>query len=170
MTSQRTALILLELVICCVHPIPGEYYFTWTTKLANHGGRHETKSVQVSFRFNHVLVTIRSIIMTIYSIKILLFIFSVYMLMIWILIRFRSMWCSHYQCFYGYILFVVLCYCTANYLQTRLREVSVHWIESILTHVLSSKHWWQSVRELALWYFWSHYGLLAVGLWDYAKG
>jgi potassium intermediate/small conductance calcium-activated channel subfamily N len=47
MTSQRTTLILLELIICCVHPIPGEYYFIWTTKLANHGGRHETKSVQV---------------------------------------------------------------------------------------------------------------------------
>lgn len=28
----------MELVICAVHPIPGEYYFYWTTKLSNHGG------------------------------------------------------------------------------------------------------------------------------------
>lgn len=47
MTSQRIAQIILELVICSVHPIPGEYSFTWTTKLANHGGRFETKSVEV---------------------------------------------------------------------------------------------------------------------------
>lgn len=48
MTSNRIALIILELIICSVHPIPGEYSFTWTTKLANHGGRFETKSVVVS--------------------------------------------------------------------------------------------------------------------------
>ncbi len=51
MTSNRIALIILELIICSVHPIPGEYSFTWTTKLANHGGRFETKSVVVSIPF-----------------------------------------------------------------------------------------------------------------------
>lgn len=47
MTSQRLAQIGLEMLICSVHPIPGEYNFIWTTKLANHGGRFETKSVEV---------------------------------------------------------------------------------------------------------------------------
>ncbi|XP_037903330.1 small conductance calcium-activated potassium channel protein isoform X3 [Hermetia illucens] len=35
MTWQRISQIGLELLICAVHPIPGEYYFLWTTKLAN---------------------------------------------------------------------------------------------------------------------------------------
>jgi len=35
MTWQRMSQIGLELAICAVHPIPGRYYFTWTTKLAN---------------------------------------------------------------------------------------------------------------------------------------
>ncbi|XP_046401102.1 small conductance calcium-activated potassium channel protein isoform X2 [Ischnura elegans] len=38
MTWQRIAQIVLELAICAVHPIPGQYYFLWTTKLANKGG------------------------------------------------------------------------------------------------------------------------------------
>ncbi|XP_032678026.1 small conductance calcium-activated potassium channel protein isoform X3 [Odontomachus brunneus] len=38
MTWQRIAQISLELVICAIHPIPGEYYFLWTTKLANKNG------------------------------------------------------------------------------------------------------------------------------------
>ncbi|CAH0399473.1 unnamed protein product [Chilo suppressalis] len=38
MTWQRIAQITLELAICAVHPIPGQYTFTWTTKLANKGG------------------------------------------------------------------------------------------------------------------------------------
>ncbi|XP_031785256.1 small conductance calcium-activated potassium channel protein isoform X3 [Nasonia vitripennis] len=38
MTWQRITQISLELAICAVHPIPGEYYFLWTTKLANKGG------------------------------------------------------------------------------------------------------------------------------------
>jgi len=38
MTWQRMSQIALELSICAVHPIPGEYYFLWTTKLANKGG------------------------------------------------------------------------------------------------------------------------------------
>uniref|UniRef100_A0A336K010 CSON007369 protein n=1 Tax=Culicoides sonorensis TaxID=179676 RepID=A0A336K010_CULSO len=35
MTWQRMSQIGLELLICAVHPIPGQYYFYWTTKLAN---------------------------------------------------------------------------------------------------------------------------------------
>ncbi|XP_014244606.1 small conductance calcium-activated potassium channel protein isoform X1 [Cimex lectularius] len=38
MTWQRMAQIGTELVICAIHPIPGQYYFLWTTKLANKGG------------------------------------------------------------------------------------------------------------------------------------
>ena len=38
MTWQRITQITIEMVICAVHPIPGEYYFLWTTKLANKGG------------------------------------------------------------------------------------------------------------------------------------
>ncbi|XP_011505136.1 PREDICTED: small conductance calcium-activated potassium channel protein [Ceratosolen solmsi marchali] len=38
MTWQRISQISVELAICAVHPIPGEYYFLWTTKLANKGG------------------------------------------------------------------------------------------------------------------------------------
>lgn len=39
MTLKRMGQILLELVICVIHPIPYELYFTWTTRLNNHGGR-----------------------------------------------------------------------------------------------------------------------------------
>lgn len=35
MTWQRISQITLEMTICAVHPIPGQYYFEWTTKLAN---------------------------------------------------------------------------------------------------------------------------------------
>lgn len=38
MTWQRIAQITTELVICAIHPIPGQYYFLWTTRLANKGG------------------------------------------------------------------------------------------------------------------------------------
>ncbi|XP_072763329.1 small conductance calcium-activated potassium channel protein isoform X2 [Anoplolepis gracilipes] len=38
MTWQRIAQITVELAICAIHPIPGEYYFLWTTKLANKNG------------------------------------------------------------------------------------------------------------------------------------
>lgn len=37
MTWQRSCQISMELGICAVHPIPGQYYFLWTTKLANKG-------------------------------------------------------------------------------------------------------------------------------------
>jgi len=39
MTWQRIATITMELVICAIHPIPGEYYFEWNTKLANKYGK-----------------------------------------------------------------------------------------------------------------------------------
>lgn len=55
MTSQRIALICLELFICSIHPIPGKYEFDWTTKLVNHGGRFETRSVRVSGVFLFLL-------------------------------------------------------------------------------------------------------------------
>ena len=35
MTWQRITQIALELTICAIHPIPGDYKFRWTTKLAN---------------------------------------------------------------------------------------------------------------------------------------
>lgn len=35
MTWQRISQIALELGICAIHPIPGEYYFRWETKLSN---------------------------------------------------------------------------------------------------------------------------------------
>lgn len=38
MTWQRSCQISMELGICAVHPIPGQYYFLWTTKLANKNG------------------------------------------------------------------------------------------------------------------------------------
>ena len=47
MTWQRVCQITFELVICAVHPIPGEHYFLWTTKLANHGGVIGSKWVPV---------------------------------------------------------------------------------------------------------------------------
>ena len=47
MTWQRMSQISFELVICAVHPIPGEHYFLWTTKLANHGGVIGSKWVPV---------------------------------------------------------------------------------------------------------------------------
>ena len=39
MTPRRMMQIGTELLICAVHPIPGNYTFLWTTKLSNHGGR-----------------------------------------------------------------------------------------------------------------------------------
>ncbi|KAM4548116.1 small conductance calcium-activated potassium channel protein 1b isoform 2-T4 [Odontesthes bonariensis] len=34
MNLERILLILLELVVCAIHPIPGQYVFTWTARLA----------------------------------------------------------------------------------------------------------------------------------------
>ena len=47
MTWQRITQILTELLICAVHPIPGNYKFLWTTKLSNHGGNIGTQLVPV---------------------------------------------------------------------------------------------------------------------------
>ncbi|KAK7889823.1 hypothetical protein WMY93_025383 [Mugilogobius chulae] len=34
MTMERVLFVALELLVCAVHPIPGQYVFTWTTRLA----------------------------------------------------------------------------------------------------------------------------------------
>ncbi|XP_070817689.1 small conductance calcium-activated potassium channel protein 1b [Chaetodon trifascialis] len=34
MTIERILFVVLELLICAIHPIPGQYVFTWTTRLA----------------------------------------------------------------------------------------------------------------------------------------
>lgn len=34
MTFERILLVVLELLICAIHPIPGQYVFTWTARLA----------------------------------------------------------------------------------------------------------------------------------------
>ncbi|XP_026546718.1 small conductance calcium-activated potassium channel protein 2-like [Notechis scutatus] len=34
MTFERIFFIALELLVCAIHPIPGQYVFTWTTRLA----------------------------------------------------------------------------------------------------------------------------------------
>ena len=47
MTWQRICQIMTELSVCAVHPIPGSYYFMWTTKLSNHGGNIGTQMVPV---------------------------------------------------------------------------------------------------------------------------
>ncbi|XP_076341056.1 small conductance calcium-activated potassium channel protein-like [Tachypleus tridentatus] len=47
MTWERIGLILLEIIVSAVHPIPGEYYFTWTTSLTNQEGRVESTEVPV---------------------------------------------------------------------------------------------------------------------------
>ncbi|XP_013790168.1 small conductance calcium-activated potassium channel protein-like, partial [Limulus polyphemus] len=44
MTWERISLILLEIAVSAVHPVPGEYYFTWNT---NQEGRVESTEVPV---------------------------------------------------------------------------------------------------------------------------
>uniref|UniRef100_A0A3Q3JIA5 Calmodulin-binding domain-containing protein n=1 Tax=Monopterus albus TaxID=43700 RepID=A0A3Q3JIA5_MONAL len=34
MTFERILLVMLELLVCAIHPIPGQYVFTWTARLA----------------------------------------------------------------------------------------------------------------------------------------
>lgn len=34
MTYERILFIVLELLVCAIHPIPGQYVFTWTARLA----------------------------------------------------------------------------------------------------------------------------------------
>ncbi|XP_008480798.1 small conductance calcium-activated potassium channel protein-like, partial [Diaphorina citri] len=38
MTWQRISQISMELAICAIHPVPGQHFFLWQTKLANKGG------------------------------------------------------------------------------------------------------------------------------------
>jgi len=47
MTWQRMMQIGMELLVCAVHPIPGRFYFLWTTKLSNHGGKIGSQWVPV---------------------------------------------------------------------------------------------------------------------------
>uniref|UniRef100_T1JPH1 Calmodulin-binding domain-containing protein n=1 Tax=Strigamia maritima TaxID=126957 RepID=T1JPH1_STRMM len=47
MTWQRICQIAIELIVCAVHPIPGDYSFQWTTKLANKEGIIRTRQVPV---------------------------------------------------------------------------------------------------------------------------
>jgi potassium intermediate/small conductance calcium-activated channel subfamily N len=35
LSMQRVAQILVELTVCAIHPVPGSFYFTWTTVHAN---------------------------------------------------------------------------------------------------------------------------------------
>ena len=37
----------MELLVCAVHPVPGRFYFLWTTKLSNHGGKIGSQWVPV---------------------------------------------------------------------------------------------------------------------------
>jgi potassium intermediate/small conductance calcium-activated channel subfamily N len=55
MTWQRMSQIGLELAVCAVHPVPGQYSFNWTTKMANHGGYMKT---QVHNRYLFILIYI----------------------------------------------------------------------------------------------------------------
>lgn len=56
MTWQRIAQITLELAICAVHPIPGQYTFTWTTKLANKGGVIGVEVVSIDRSMNYTFI------------------------------------------------------------------------------------------------------------------
>ncbi|XP_023334344.1 small conductance calcium-activated potassium channel protein [Eurytemora carolleeae] len=47
MTWQRLMQVGMELVVCAVHPIPGKFFFLWTTKLSNHGGKIGSQWVPV---------------------------------------------------------------------------------------------------------------------------
>ncbi|KFM83631.1 Small conductance calcium-activated potassium channel protein, partial [Stegodyphus mimosarum] len=47
MTWRRISNILLEVVVCCIHPPPGEFYFLWVTKLPNHANRLASRLVPV---------------------------------------------------------------------------------------------------------------------------
>jgi len=47
MTWQRLMQVGMELIVCAVHPIPGKFFFLWTTKLSNHGGKIGSQWVPV---------------------------------------------------------------------------------------------------------------------------
>lgn len=44
MTWKRNVQIAIELIICAIHPVPGEHYFIWTTQLSNNGNSGLTES------------------------------------------------------------------------------------------------------------------------------
>lgn len=46
-TPQRMVIIFLEIVVCSVHPVPGEYLFTWTIKVVNDDGEPRTENVPI---------------------------------------------------------------------------------------------------------------------------
>ena len=52
MTWQRIIQIGTEMLVCAVHPIPGRYYFLWTTKLSNHGGKIGSQIVPLDVAFS----------------------------------------------------------------------------------------------------------------------
>ncbi len=45
----------MELLVCAVHPIPGEFYFLWTTKLSNHGGKIGSQATTAQFPKHNLL-------------------------------------------------------------------------------------------------------------------
>ena len=47
MTFRRMAQIAIELLICAVHPIPGDYQFDWETKRPNHDNDICLKTVSI---------------------------------------------------------------------------------------------------------------------------
>jgi len=47
MTWQRLMQVGMELLVCAIHPIPGKFFFLWTTKLSNHGGKIGSQWVPV---------------------------------------------------------------------------------------------------------------------------
>ncbi|CAL1280298.1 unnamed protein product, partial [Larinioides sclopetarius] len=47
MTWRRISNILLEVLVCSIHPPPGEFYFLWVTKLPNHANRIASRYVPV---------------------------------------------------------------------------------------------------------------------------
>lgn len=47
MTPRRITQIMAELLVCAIHPLPGDQRFTWTTKLANHGNRIRSRDVPI---------------------------------------------------------------------------------------------------------------------------
>ena len=47
MTFRRMAQIAIELLICAVHPIPGNYSFMWGTKRPNHDNDYCEREVSI---------------------------------------------------------------------------------------------------------------------------
>lgn len=47
MTWRRISNIMFEVLVCSIHPPPGEFYFLWVTKLPNHANRIASRLVPV---------------------------------------------------------------------------------------------------------------------------